>query len=124
MPPEVFQSLTDLDKKKIHSLCHASNEFVHGTRNGDRRQGGDGKSRRLEELELMAELGYKVELESLNWLSMDYVTNWVLDALVANEQYQEEQTFRTRHGGTKEEDVMDPMEDGDDDGDLDLRIAI
>ena len=36
----------------------------------------------------MAEMEFKVELESLNWLGMDHTTNWVLDVLVANEEYQ------------------------------------
>ncbi len=86
LPKEVYQSLTDLDKKKIDKLCHETNTFVHRTDNDG--IGGGGDERRLEELELMQELGYKVELESLHWLGMDYITNWLFDTLVVNENHQ------------------------------------
>ena len=123
LPAEVFQMLTALDKKKIEKLCHETNMFVHGENCSDDGDGSySGYNRRLDELEFMEELGYKVELESLNWLSIDYITNWLLDVLVTNEKYNEVKGGR----GRVEEDHenMDEMDDCSEDGHFDIRLAI
>ena len=41
---------------------------------------------RKQELELMQKFGWKVELESLNWLGMDFIGEWVGGLLTANEE--------------------------------------
>ena len=85
LPDEVYQKLSDLDKKKIEKLCHESNTFVHDNSSKKSSNKGHGNNV-LEELELMEELGFKVELESLHWLGLDYISEWLLDLLVTNEE--------------------------------------
>ena len=66
LPSNVFQSLTELDRKKIGRLGEEGSSFLSG-------DGITAKSRlhRRRELALMDETGVKVELESLHWLGMD-----------------------------------------------------
>lgn len=132
LPKEVFQKLTLLDKKKIEKLCHETNVFIHGDFNDDYEKypnnDSDEINIRLDELELMSELGYKVELESLNWLGMDYITNWLFNVLVANCQYRE---MRRRHKkeimvhNENDQISIDHGNDHNDDRsyDIDIRIA-
>lgn len=74
LPKEVFQKLSDMDVKKLNSLMNETNEFVHLN-----------ESRRME-IELMKENGWKVELESLHWLGMDFMSNWLEDILLTNKE--------------------------------------
>ena len=67
LPNEVYQSLTDLDRKKIEKLCEETSPFIN-VPNGNKR---------LDELYDMAQLGYKVELEALHWLGMDKMCEWL-----------------------------------------------
>jgi meiotic recombination protein SPO11 len=66
LPDEVFQELTDLDKKRLDDhLLKGDHRWTHYGEN----------ERRVEELEDMRR--YKVELEALNWLGMDFCAQWV-----------------------------------------------
>jgi hypothetical protein len=38
------------------------------------------------ELELMKQNGWKVELESLHWLGMDFMSDWLEDILLTNKE--------------------------------------
>jgi len=89
LPKEVFQMLTDLDKKKIEKLCHESNDFIHRRHDYNSRNIIDYDDY-VDELESMTDLGLKVELESLNWLGIDYITGWLLEVLISNEKYDRE----------------------------------
>jgi meiotic recombination protein SPO11 len=71
LPPEVYQELTDLDKRKIEKLCCQGSSF---------RNVKDGE-KRVEELIAMRANGYKVELESLHWLGWQYMCDW-LEAVI------------------------------------------
>lgn len=67
LPKDVFQSLTDLDYKRIDSLLDEDNLFLNEERH--------------EEIVKMKESGKKVELEALYWLGSDYMSNWVVGML-------------------------------------------
>ena len=67
LPPEVYQELTDLDRRKIEKLCCERNSFRNGR----------GDEKRVEELVAMNTNGYKVELESLHWLGWQYMCDWL-----------------------------------------------
>jgi len=58
LPPGVFQSLSELDRKRLQQLLDEDHRFHDRGNNQDR----------YEELEAMDEHGYKMELEALNWL--------------------------------------------------------
>jgi meiotic recombination protein SPO11 len=70
LPDGVFMELTDNDKKRLDGLLnnHRWTQF-----------GED--ERRVEELQAMRDFGYKVELEALNWLGMDYCAEWIASIL-------------------------------------------
>jgi len=72
LPGTVFQKLTDLDTKRIASLLdtekNSNNPFLTHE---------DG-----EEIELMKERGYKLELEALYWLGCDFMAKWAIALLV------------------------------------------
>jgi len=72
LPDAVFLKLNDLDKRRIEN--HLLSETHRWTDCGQ-------DDRRVEELQDMIEGGYKVELEALNWLGMDYCTDWVCQML-------------------------------------------
>jgi meiotic recombination protein SPO11 len=65
LPLDVFQQMTEFDRKRLRSLCVESHHL---------------KSR-LQELEIMRQLNYKVELEALHWLGMNYICDWLEDVL-------------------------------------------
>jgi meiotic recombination protein SPO11 len=65
LPKDVYQSLTDLDLRRLENLCDETHSF---------HQGNDAK---LGELLMMRESGYKIELEALHWIGMDYMSNWL-----------------------------------------------
>jgi meiotic recombination protein SPO11 len=80
LPPQVFQQLTALDRRRLEALIKgsASNDDTN-TRSDwvNSADCPDLAKRRLQELQAMDSLGYKVELEALNWLGMDFCTSWV-----------------------------------------------
>ena len=71
LPDEVFQRLTVLDQKRLEE--HMLKEDGHRWTNFGENM------RRVEELEDMRR--YKVELEALNWLGMDFCAQWVSEIL-------------------------------------------
>jgi meiotic recombination protein SPO11 len=102
IPKECFQTLTDLDRKKIASLMK-DDDMVRDRGENDSVTIDDGQDMRVadhrdhghtgfmnenrkQELELMQKFGWKVELESLNWLGMDFIGEWVGGLLTANEE--------------------------------------
>jgi meiotic recombination protein SPO11 len=66
LPRTVFQQLSSIDKKRLDSLLLSDHSFQH--------QGLDSDQRR-QELEDMGK--YKVELEALNWLGIDYMSKYI-----------------------------------------------
>ena len=66
LPDTVFQKLTALDRKRIASLLD-TDSFLRE---------GDG-----EEIQLMRERGYKLELEALYWLGCDFMAKWAIALL-------------------------------------------
>ena len=76
LPPEVFLKLTDLDRKRIQTLLAGEQSFC-----------ADG--RRREELESMCE--FKVELEAMHWLGMDFCSSFV-EALLAEYELDSDET--------------------------------
>jgi meiotic recombination protein SPO11 len=69
LPKDVFQALTDIDKKRLDSLCDESHAFHSGN------------NAKLDELILMRQCGYKIELEALHWMGMDYMSDWLESVL-------------------------------------------
>lgn len=70
LPEAVFQELTEHDQRRLdRNLLRETCSWT----------GCGQDERRLEELEDMRESGYKVELEALNWLGMDYAAKWLGD---------------------------------------------
>ena len=67
LPETVFQRLTDLDRKRIASLLDSENPFL--------------TDEDEEEVRIMGDSGYKVELEALYWLGPDHMGNWVVEML-------------------------------------------
>lgn len=67
LPPQVFQQLTTLDENRLTKTLLA--ESGHAWT--------DVNLERLQELEDMLENGYKMELEALHWLGMDYLSGWL-----------------------------------------------
>ena len=68
-PPDVYQQMTDFDRKRLEPFCdeaHAIHE--------------NGPSR-MEEFVMMQKLGYKVELEALQWMGMNYLCDWLHEVL-------------------------------------------
>lgn len=71
LPSDVYQQLTKVDRNKVESFCDESHDFhASGTR-------------RMEELLMMQKSGYKVELEALQWMGMNYICDW-LEEVVKN----------------------------------------
>mmetsp|Transcript_18230 Transcript_18230/g.41265 ORF Transcript_18230/g.41265 Transcript_18230/m.41265 type:complete len:680 (-) Transcript_18230:48-2087(-) len=71
LPGTVFQRLTDLDRKRITSLLDTENNSNNPFLTEE-----DG-----EEIELMKERGYKLELEALYWLGCDFMAKWAIALL-------------------------------------------
>jgi len=90
LPDAVFLQLQEHDKRRLKnhllkeghrwiapsyaaaSSCDDEDDSDNNNNNNYRNA-----ERRIEELEDMLDSGYKVELEALNWLGMDYVSEWV-----------------------------------------------
>lgn len=77
VPPDVYQQLTDRDRNKLDSFAHDSHQFCSNNKE------------RLEEVRTMQERGYKVELEALQWIGMNYICNWLHEALVKHSNGEE-----------------------------------
>mmetsp|Transcript_22349 Transcript_22349/g.33791 ORF Transcript_22349/g.33791 Transcript_22349/m.33791 type:complete len:195 (-) Transcript_22349:2466-3050(-) len=65
LPPDVYQKLTEFDRKKLKSYSNPSNHF-HSN-------GFD----QLNEIRLMGKNGYKIELEALQWISVNCICDWL-----------------------------------------------
>jgi len=79
LPKEVYQKMTDVDRKKVEGMLVETNEFVN-------EHGGGGRGKELED---MVENGWKVELESLHWLGMEFMSSWLKELLVVNQEWME-----------------------------------
>ena len=77
LPPDTFQQLTEKDLKKLESMTHETHAFHQKS------------EARLDELVLMQEKGYKMELEALHWMGMDFLCDWVEDILVRHHHKEE-----------------------------------
>lgn len=71
----ILQKLTKLDHKRMDQLLDEDHRF-HGACTNEGRYA---------ELEMMKKGGYKMELEALNWLGMDFITKWLHGILVRHE---------------------------------------
>lgn len=69
LPKEVFQSQSNLDSRKLDSLMSETCAFI------------DNYPERKEELFEMQESGYKLELESLQWIGLDFLVNWLIERI-------------------------------------------
>ena len=84
LPDTVFQKLTSLDKKRIQFLSNTfTNESALVQDNFSCCMESDEEEQLtlLDELSIMSEQGYKLELEALYWLGMDYLSSWLLKKL-------------------------------------------
>ena len=73
LPKRVYQRLTDVDRRRLDKLSAECHPFHYNHMDGNVR---------IDELRLMQSTGYKVELEALNWLGVDYMTDWIETILV------------------------------------------
>eukprot|EP00957_Ditylum_brightwellii_P089082 6783537-Ditylum_brightwellii.AAC.1 len=94
LPHVVFQKLTDVDKKRIDWLLR------HGSILSPFLSNGRYAYLRKEEVLMMKKMGFKVELEELNWLGMDYMCAWLEEVIQGYDH-----TDFGNH--SKEEDDMD-----------------
>lgn len=67
LPDTVFQTLTDLDRKRMDSLTDEMSPYLDED----------------EKDEVAEEMKYKVELEALYWLGQDFLGDWVFNKLKA-----------------------------------------
>ena len=70
LPTDVYQEMTGFDRKRLESFCEESHEFHQNA------------PHRLKELVIMQKLGYKVELEAMQWMGMNYISNWLENILL------------------------------------------
>lgn len=117
LPDEVFQALTELDQKRLQD--HLLSENHRWSNFGQ-------NERRVEELQDMVQ--YKVELEALNWLGMEFCTQW-LSRIFDYRQRQEQRRRRQRRRHESEShgddsDGGDDEEDDDDDESVDETLEI
>jgi meiotic recombination protein SPO11 len=75
----VFQELTEHDRKKLKSLSHPTHQFHHAATADS---STNNNNARLDELALMQ---YKVELEALQWMGMDHMCDWLYDVIQKHE---------------------------------------
>jgi meiotic recombination protein SPO11 len=76
LPRSVFQELSRLDKKRLATLLDENHPFA---------QRGWNPERRRSELQAMDE--FKVELEALHWLGMDYLSHFVVATMRAHANF-------------------------------------
>lgn len=97
LPKEVFQKLTGMDMRKLKGLEEQGREQEEE----QEEEGGNVLVRGLE-IQLMRENGWKVELESLHWLGMGFMSDWLEDVLGANLKYrasaEEKEVLTESHG--------------------------
>lgn len=98
LPRDVYQRLTEVDERRLEKLCSETHPFHNNHRDGEER---------LDELELMQANGYKVELEAMHWLGMDYISNWLEEILLAEEQRLEEERERQQEEGSFRDEDSD-----------------
>ena len=82
LPRDVYQRLTDVDERRLEKLCDECHPFHSNHRDGEER---------LEELQLMQSNGYKVELEAMHWLGMDYMSDWLEKILLEEEERRQDE---------------------------------
>jgi hypothetical protein len=87
LPPSVFQQLTKADKKRLESLLDENHPFAQ--------QGWNPQQRREE---LLAMKRYKVELEALHWLGIDYMCKFIHTILEAQEAHELQQRLSDVQG--------------------------
>ena len=113
LPANVFQELTNNDKKRLDSLLVPSKSKSRTTPKNKTsksfaERGGWNKEERVRELQAMYK--YKVELEALHWKGMDYMCKFVYDTILGHEKKQEEESVRRRrrrhrrHGNCSDSD--------------------
>lgn len=106
LPANVFQELTNNDKKRLDSLLDSSKSkskskttTKNKTSKSFAERGGWNKDERVRELQAMYK--YKVELEALHWKGMDYLCKFVYETILGHEKRQrqqdEESVHRRRH---------------------------
>ena len=78
LPAEVYQQLTDRDKKRLDSMKADTHPF---------RQLGNAE-RRIQELD---KFEFKVELEALNWKGMEFLSEWVHSNLMLHDKEVQQQ---------------------------------
>jgi len=112
LPPQTFQSLTALDRKKISRLAEEGSAFVSddGITSQCRRY-------RRQELALMEETGVKAELESLHWLGMGYMCKWLERIVLGHEKAQAQLQLRLQEEEEEEEGDEDDLEDSEEEMD-------
>ena len=69
LPGEVFQSLSDLDYRRLATLMNETCTFTY--ENEDR----------VEEIAKMHENGWKMELESLQWFGLEFLSKWLISKI-------------------------------------------
>ena len=65
LPNEVFQTLSDLDRSRLMNLSRETCRFIYDIDD------------RLYEINKMIENGWKVELESLQWFGLEFISQWL-----------------------------------------------
>lgn len=99
LPRDVFQRLTTVDERRLAKLCQEVHPFHNNHVDGEER---------LEEVELMQSNGYKVELEAMHWLGMDYMSEWLAEMLLAEEErFEREERDRQEQGASFQDDDSD-----------------
>ena len=99
LPSNVFQELTNNDKKRLDSLLVSSKSKSRTTPKNKTsksfaERGGWNKEERVRELQAMYK--YKVELEALHWKGMDYMCKFVYETILGHEKKQQEESVRRR----------------------------
>jgi hypothetical protein len=115
LPREVYQKLTELDLKKMDSLCAETNQFMIAN------------EAKLAEVEIMRANGWKVELESLHWLGIDFMSDWLEKILWVNEDARAaREPLHSNRKDNKSTQGGDDMTSLSEDGriEIDPRIAI
>jgi meiotic recombination protein SPO11 len=81
LPEQVFQQLTELDKKRLEDhLLKETHGWTNSSPNGDERYD-----------ELLGMRRYKVELEALHWLGMDFCATWLAQILEHEQNHDDDE---------------------------------
>ena len=103
LPRNVYQQLTSVDERRLEKLLEETHPF-HNNHELD----GD---ERLQELEIMQSNGYKVELEAMHWLGMDFMGDFLEQVLLDEEAQME----RRQERAAREEEEEASFDDSDSD---------